>query len=131
MNTKRNKDSNLYEDGHAIKNLEYNEAAGAKKTVEVGGALEYLGAVDAFAGMKVEAGAQLYILNLSGALGYIAISDAVIGAAPAAPAEGIFPVFDSGEFTAYSTGSNTNIRTSVATLHVYKLVDSTVVRVNP
>jgi len=128
MSVKRNKDARLFEDSHSIDNLEYNECVGARKIVEVGPALEYIG--DASGGIQVEKGDALYILNLSGAIGYIAIDDSA-PAAPTVPADNVFPVFDSGEFVKYSVGSNAFIRTSAATLHIYKLVDTTVVRVNP
>jgi hypothetical protein len=128
---KRNKDSRYYEDSHTIDNLEYNRHAGGRKVLEVGPVLEYLGT--AFGGIQVEKGDSLHILNLSGATGYIAISDSAPGV-PAAPGPGIFPVIDgstTGVVQKYSVGANTFIRTSAATLHVYRIIDDTIVRTNP
>jgi hypothetical protein len=122
---KRNFDARAGEDSHHIDNVEYNSMAGAKKIVEVGPALEYVGATTV--ATKVNPGDQLYIFN-AGALGYIAMGEDNTVSAAVAPGEDAFPCLPN-QFTVYSAADYNWIIGS-ADLHLYVLRDESRARVN-
>lgn len=104
--------------------LQYNDDAGAQRQVQVGPVFEdYTSLAGVDAGAEVPAGVTLYVFNTSTSVQYIAVSDAVIGAAPSAIANGV-PLMPEQVF-AINVGPNTHIRTSGSgVVGVYLLKDS-------
>ena len=115
-------DGRAIEDSHTIDNIEHNSQAGARKDLDVGPALRYLGDTDT--ALAIPRGAQLFIFKTDAGLGWIKFGeDASVGAPSGSPADAEFPVFGQ-EFTKYSAGNYTHIRGG-STIHVYQLIDET------
>lgn len=119
---------NEVEDGGAIDNIVYNSESGAKKTVEVGPALTFVGVTTNE--VAIVPGSQLFLFKTDAAVGYVKLAAVTgVGVPGAAPAADTFPV-QPMVYTQIAASDYKFIRGS-ASIYLYKLKDSSVTKVNP
>lgn len=119
---------NEVEDSGAIDNIEYNSEAGAKKTLEVGPALEFVSVTTAE--VAIVPGSQLYLFKTDASVGYVKMAKTTGVSAPGAvPAADTFPV-QPMVYTPISASDYKFIRGG-ATIYLYVLKDSSITKVNP
>lgn len=113
-------------EGGSVGDIEYNNDAGAKKTIEVGPSLEYVSVTTAE--VRILPGTQLFLFKTTTGLGWVELAEVSgIGAVGTAPAANTFPV-QGQVYTQIAASTYKYIKGSSA-IHLYILKDSSKVRV--
>lgn len=125
--------NNSANDSGAIESSQNNAYAGGKKVLEVGpdfqkqGTNAFVSGQDFSAGGSVHPWSTLWIYNNSTSVAWVALSTAVIAGAPTGYANGI--PLPPNSWSQLSSGPNSFIYTSAATVGTYIMNDDTRARV--
>ena len=125
--------NNSANDIGAITSATHNAYAGAQKVLQVGpdfqkqGTNAYVSGQDFSTGGSVSPWDTLWIYNNSSSVAWIALSTATIAAAPTGFSNGI--PLPPNSWSQLSTGPNSFVYTSAATVGVYVMNDDTAARV--
>lgn len=115
----------IVEDSGSIDNIEYNNDAGAKKTLEVGAPLKYISVTTT--ATNIMPGDQLFFFKTTAGLGYVTFSEDGVPVVGTAPAADTFPVF--GQVYSPVAASDYKFVIGTADIHLYVLKDASKVRI--
>ena len=115
----------IIEDVGTIYNVEYNNDAGARKTIEVGPALRYESATAT--ARTIFPGSQLFFFKTSTGIGYVTFAESGTPSLGNAPSADTFPVF-SQVYTPIAASHYKSV-IGTADIHLYILKDQSLVRI--